>query len=178
MNHNEYIRKLSKHLKFLKYSERLEVLAYYREYLAESGENDPVKLLGTPEQLAKQILSDGDSKINRGSFSPLKLIVMGFAILNPFTLVAVLMALVAVLMVGIGAFTFVGIPIIIVASVVFAIIVTICFGWIRTLLYIPKAFGASFSLGFSYIGIALMEMGVFLLFVVLVKTVFGKVRGR
>lgn len=61
MSKNEYMAKLEKKLKHLPKSDRRVALEYYEEYFEEAGvenEQNVIEELGSPEQVAKQIVQE------------------------------------------------------------------------------------------------------------------------
>lgn len=61
MNRKEYMTKLGKSLRHLPKSDREVALAYYEEYFEEAGtenEQNTIEELGSPEQVAKQIIQE------------------------------------------------------------------------------------------------------------------------
>ena len=120
MNKKEYLEELSEKLSRMKEEERLEVLRYYEEYFDEAGieqEEEVIKNLGTPSQLARQIMAEVAVKesVEKPQSSRKGLWAIGLIILAllatpvafPLAITAIVLIFVAVLLVGI--FLFVGV---------------------------------------------------------------------
>ncbi len=162
--HHSYFRQLSKCLHSLSRSERIDIISYYQEYLAEMSDNpDPVSVLGTPEQLAAEILADyKDTPFNSKANWFKRLLIGTLVLLNPITLVFLPLILVLILCAGMIVFS-VALPVGIIATVFGAIILAIPFGGFETITFVPAAFATSVPLGLMYLGIALVEFALLFL---------------
>lgn len=91
MNKNEYIKELEKCLKYLPQDEKEDALAFYNEYLGDmelADDEDVLTKLGTPKEVAKEILDNctakavneqKDSKSVKGSGKIVWLVILGIA---------------------------------------------------------------------------------------------------
>lgn len=176
MSRKEYMDELTKKLVRMPEQERMEAISYYEEYFDEAGEEneeDVIKSLGTPTQVARQILADFAVKESAAKpQSPKKgiwaivlivLAILASPIAFPLALVAIILVFVAVLLVGIFIFTGV--------IIVFAMGV----GGFTSLIASAAIFAASPATGIFCLGIGISFVGVALLFGALVYE--GIVRG-
>ncbi len=65
MNKNKYLEQLSQQLRHLPQEDRLDAIQYYTEYLEEMGideETDVVAILGTPKEVARDIIGNCTEK--------------------------------------------------------------------------------------------------------------------
>lgn len=119
MNRKEYIAELVQKLASMPEDERMSAISYYQEYFDEAGvenEQEVINHLGTPSQVARQILADFAVKESvskpespkKGIWAIVLMVLAIFAlpIAFPLALTAVILAFVAVLLVVI--FIFVG----------------------------------------------------------------------
>ncbi len=162
MTQNSYLRNLSKNLKKLKYAERMEVISYYQEYLNDMpSDTDPVQALGSPEELAQEILKNYDRKSMGESekASWLKRIILALIVLNPFVLIILLIILPFILVLSILTMVF-GFVFFLVTGV---IIISIFTSGFISLFQLPSAFVTSAGVGFMCLGVALLEFAVALL---------------
>lgn len=103
MNKNEYIKELENCLKYLPQDEREDALAFYNEYLGDmelADDEDVLTKLGTPREVAKEILDNctakavNEQKSNKtvkGSGKIVWLVILGIASLPvslPISIVA------------------------------------------------------------------------------------------
>lgn len=173
MSRREYMRELEERLSRMPEQERCDAMGYYEEYFDEAGpenEAEVIKSLGTPAQIARQILADFAVKESvakpqspkKGLWAIVFIVLAIFAspIALPLALVAVVLVFVAILLIGVFAFT----GVVVVASFIFAGVVSsiAAFGVI-----VASPATGVFALGFglAFIGIGILSgVGVYLAF--------------
>lgn len=186
MNKNDFIKDLSKRLKYLPKEDREDAIAYYTEYFDEmnpSADEDVTATIGQPKDVAREILSDvkdkhigkqKEEKNVKNAATVTWLIILGFFSM-PFTVPLGIVALVVILVLVIAIF------VIVLAFAIAALAVAVA-----GIISLIAAFaGPSFGQGIMAIGIGLLLLGLGVLMgvgtVYLAKAVlmlFGKIFRR
>ncbi|MGL4798216.1 MAG: DUF1700 domain-containing protein [Cellulosilyticaceae bacterium] len=183
MNRREYMKELAQKLSRMPEQERMEAMGYYEEYFDEAGpenEAEVIKNLGTPTQVARQILADfavkesvarpESPKKGIGAVVFIILAIFAAPIALPLAIAAV--AVVFALLVVLVVLAFTGV--IVVASFVFAGVVSF-FASFAVIATNPATGIFALGVGISFIGLGiLVAIGIY---VAWVKCMPSVVRG-